>query len=194
MAHAAAALSGGFDDPAAQSSRAFRVILDAMARPGTIGRAEGAAPPAPVSPAMGLVALTLCDGGTPCRLSPALAASDFPDWLRFHCGAPVTDDPAEAAFAFGTPADLLPADQWPMGTPEYPDRGATLVLEIPGFTGAEARLFGPGIKHAATLPLGDALADIAALRAFNSYPLGLDLILCAGDRLAALPRTTRLEG
>ncbi|MGG7566447.1 phosphonate C-P lyase system protein PhnH [Rhodovulum sp. DZ06] len=194
MAHAAAALSGGFDDPAAQSSRAFRVILGAMAAPGTIGRAEGAAPPAPVSPAMGLVALTLCDGGTPCWLSPALAASDFPDWLRFHCGAPVTDDRGQAAFAFGAPAELLPADSWPMGDPEYPDRGATLVLEVPGFDGAEARLSGPGIKDAAALPLGNAASDIAALRAFNAYPLGLDLILCAGDRFAALPRTTKLEG
>jgi alpha-D-ribose 1-methylphosphonate 5-triphosphate synthase subunit PhnH len=26
------------------------------------------------------------------------------------------------------------------------------------------------------------------------FPRGVDLLLCAGDRLAALPRTTRVEG
>jgi hypothetical protein len=40
-------LSGGFTKPAAQSAHAFRSVLEAMARPGTIQDIEGAAPPCP---------------------------------------------------------------------------------------------------------------------------------------------------
>ena len=38
-------LSGGFTKPAAQSAQAFRSVLEAMARPGTIQDIEGAAKP-----------------------------------------------------------------------------------------------------------------------------------------------------
>ena len=190
-----AALSGGFADPAPMSARAFRAVLAAMSRPGTIQRAEGAAPPAPVAPAMGLVALTLCDRETPLWLSPALATTELPDWLRFHCGAPIVADRAAAMFAFGAAEDLLPADGWPMGEAEYPDRGTTLVLDLAAFEGEALTLSGPGIQFTAALPLGPAGAAVRALTALNAglYPLGLDLILCAGDRVAALPRTTRLS-
>ena len=41
------ALTGGFADAPAQSARAFRAALEAMARPGTIWTVAGAAPPAP---------------------------------------------------------------------------------------------------------------------------------------------------
>ena len=190
-----AALSGGFAEPAPMSARAFRAVLAAMSRPGTIQRAEGAAPPAPVAPAMGLVALTLCDRETPLWLSPALAATELPDWLRFHCGAPIVADRAAAMFAFGAAEDLLPADGWPMGDAEYPDRGVTLVAEVPDFSGEALRLTGPGIETEQTLPLGPACGSVRALTAMNRalFPLGLDLILCAGTRLAAIPRTTRLQ-
>lgn len=195
MPAAAAALSGGFADPAPDSARAFRAILQAMARPGTIQPAAGATPPAPVPPAMGLVALTLADADAPVWLSPRLAATDFPDWIRFHCGAPVLEDRAAAAFAFGAPDELGAPDDWRMGEAEYPDRGVTLVLDLAAFEGAALTLSGPGIQSTAALPLGPACAAIRSLTALNaaSYPLGLDLILCAGDRVAALPRTTRLS-
>ena len=42
------ALTGGFDVPPLQSARAFRALLEAMARPGTIHKVEGALPPAPL--------------------------------------------------------------------------------------------------------------------------------------------------
>ena len=40
-------LAGGFENPAIQSAHAFRNIMEAMARPGTLCNIEGAAPPAP---------------------------------------------------------------------------------------------------------------------------------------------------
>jgi alpha-D-ribose 1-methylphosphonate 5-triphosphate synthase subunit PhnH len=193
----ASALSGGFDDLARGAADGFRAIMTAMARPGTIHAGVGAAPPAPMGCAAGLVALTLCDAETPVWLAPDLAASSVPDWLRFHCGCPLTDDRAAAMFAFGGPDDLLPLDGWAQGDPEYPDRSATLVMAIAAFDGAALRLTGPGIETSATLHVGAGAATLAAQLHANraGFPLGVDLILTAGDRLAALPRTTRaLEG
>ena len=70
-------LSGGFADPAAQSARSFRGILEAMARPGRIETLEGACPPAPLSVAGGCVLLTLADGTTPVHLDQSPLTSIY---------------------------------------------------------------------------------------------------------------------
>ncbi|MGR3490480.1 MAG: phosphonate C-P lyase system protein PhnH, partial [Shimia sp.] len=54
----AQALTGGFADPAREAAHAFRSVMEAMARPGTIRDIAGAAPPTPLSPAAGAVILT----------------------------------------------------------------------------------------------------------------------------------------
>ena len=85
----ATALSGGFDDAPVQSARAFREILEAMARPGTIRRVSGATPPAPLSVAAGTVLLTLVDPTTKLHLAGACDCADVRDWVAFHLGAPL---------------------------------------------------------------------------------------------------------
>ena len=57
MIAAADALEGGFTEGPVQSARAFREILEAMARPGTIRRVQGARPPEPLSIAAGTALL-----------------------------------------------------------------------------------------------------------------------------------------
>ena len=185
----AAALEGGFAEPAPEAARVFRAALDAMARPGTVHRIAGVAPPAPLGVAAGALALTLCDGDTGVWLAPSLDAAPVRDWLRFHAGARLVDR-AQADFAFGPWAELAPLDDFRAGEPAYPDRSATLVVAMPAL-GAAHRLTGPGIETEAWL----TVPDPAALRANAArHPLGVDLFLTCGDRLAALPRTTRVEG
>ncbi len=106
-------------------------------------------------------------------------------------GAPVAAERAEAAFAYGTWDDLTPLDAWPVGTPDYPDRSATLIAEVASLDGPGTCLTGPGIETEARLPLPgpEVLARNAAL-----YPLGLDFIFTCGTRFAALPRSTRIGG
>ena len=84
------ALIGGFKDPAIQSAHAFRSVMEAMARPGTVQEISGAVPPAPMSPAAGAVLLTLCDTETPVYLAGALDCDAVRSWLAFHTGAPLT--------------------------------------------------------------------------------------------------------
>ena len=186
----AAALTGGFADTPLEAARAFRACLEAMARPGTIRPVAGAAPPAPVSPAAGVVLLTLCDPETPLWLAPGHDTAEIRDWVSFHTGAPLAA-PGEAAFALGGWPALQPLDAYRVGRPDYPDRSATLIVECDRLEPAGARLTGPGIRRAALL----SLPEVAAFRRNAAlFPLGLDFFFTAGDRLAALPRTTRVEG
>ena len=182
-------LSGGFANPAVDAAHAFRSLMEAMARPGTIQDIEGAAPPAPLSPAMGAVLLTLCDTETPVYLAGEMDCDAVRTWLSFHTGAPFVG-PTHCMFAVGTWDAIAPLTAYPIGTSEYPDRSATLVVECSELAATGATLTGPGIKDQATLSLPE-------VKAFQSnqtlFPLGLDFILTCGNSLAALPRSTEVS-
>lgn len=183
------ALSGGFDQAARQSARAFRAALDAMARPGTICTAEGAAPPAPLSVAAGVLILTLCDGTTPVFLGAMIDAPLLRDWITFHTGAPLVAA-EDARFAVGTWADLAPVSRFAVGTPDYPDRSATLIVEMPDLRNQGPCLTGPGIKRPTQL----SLPETQAFRTNRLlFPQGFDAFLTCGSTLAALPRSTKVE-
>lgn len=185
----AEALSGGFIEAPIQSARAFREILEAMARPGTIHRVAGARPPMPLSPAAGTVLLTLCDSTTPLFLAGDFDCPDVRDWVAFHIGAPLVS-PQKAAFALGQWDDLHPVSRFSLGLPDYPDRSATLIVEQDRLTNHGPTLTGPGIEAAAWLNLPET-ASFRANRAL--FPLGFDTIFTSGDSIAALPRSTRVE-
>ncbi|MGR3503958.1 phosphonate C-P lyase system protein PhnH [Pseudaestuariivita sp.] len=182
-------LAGGFSTPAIQSAHAFRAVMDAMARPGTIQDITGAKPPAPLSIAAGSVLLTLCDADTPVYLAGAVDTDETRAWLAFHTGAPLAG-PSHAMFAIGGWEDLMPLGAYPIGTPEYPDRSTTLIVECTELAPTGATLRGPGIQtHAAlSLPEIDAFQRNQRL-----FPLGLDFIFTSGAQIAALPRTTEVS-
>lgn len=177
----------GFADPAADAARAFRAILDAMARPGTVQHMAGVTPPEGLSVAAACALLVLCDRTTPLYLAPSHDRPALRDWITFHIGAPFVAAP-KAAFALGDWQALMPLSQYPAGTAEYPDRSATLIVETA--PQHAARISGPGLQAPVdtTLPDPVAMADNAAL-----FPLGVDFILTEGETLTALPRSTRIE-
>jgi alpha-D-ribose 1-methylphosphonate 5-triphosphate synthase subunit PhnH len=176
----------------------FRAVIDAMASPGTV-RALAAtigAPP-PLANAAAAVALTLCDHDTPVWLDAALCGSDpVCGWLRLHCGCRLVPEPRDAAFAFvGAPQELPPIEAFSLGTPDYPDRSATIVIQVESLrAGPPLALSGPGIRatqvlHASGLP-DDMAARLAANRSL--FPRGVDFILADANEIAALPRSVRL--
>jgi alpha-D-ribose 1-methylphosphonate 5-triphosphate synthase subunit PhnH len=183
----------GFADPMGEAQATFRAVLDAMARPGKLREAGGrlAAPP-PLDPATAAVLLTLVDNETPLWLDSDAAAAR--DWLAFHCGAAIVDTPDKAAFAVALSLPDLTA--LPAGTHEAPEESATLVLQITALgTGARYRLSGPGLREPTLLEANGLSADFATLWQRNHalYPRGVDIILCAGTRLTALPRSVSIE-
>jgi alpha-D-ribose 1-methylphosphonate 5-triphosphate synthase subunit PhnH len=182
-------LAGGFADGPVDSARAFRAILEVMARPGTIRTVEGARPPAPLSVAAGVALLTLVDGTTPLHLAGPADCPAVRDWVAFHLGAPLVAA-EEAAFALGPWAALQPVTRFRVGEPAYPDRSATLIVETDRLTNHGPALTGPGIETASWL----SLPETAAFRANRAlFPLGFDTILTFGNKIAALPRSTRVE-
>ena len=183
------ALSGGFADPAPDAAFAFRGIMNAMARPGRIEAIRGADGPAPLSRAAATVLMTLCDPETNLYLAPSCDVREVREWISFHIGAPI-GSARQAGFALGRWDELLPLEQFWIGTPEYPDQSATLIVEVDALTEMGATLRGPGIETEARL----SLPDIALLQGnHRQFPLGLDFIFTAGDRVAALPRSTQVS-
>ncbi len=193
-------LARGFADPVHDAQAVFRAVMEALARPGTVQPlTTGLEPPAPLTPELAAVALALTDADAPLWLDAALARSRaVAQFLRFHTGARITEDPADAAFALVSDPGACPEfGTFAQGTPAYPDRSATLVLAVADLSDhAGWRLDGPGIRGSATLAAAPLPADMLDRLARNhaGFPQGVDLILAAAGRLAALPRSTRVTG
>lgn len=193
-------LAPAFPEPVLASQAVFRAVMDAFARPGEVKPLSHAlVAPAPLSATAAALAWALLDYETPLWLDAALAEMPaVAEWIRFHAGARVTDDPRQASFAIiSDPAQAPSFDQFALGTPEYPDRSTTLVLQVRGFgEGQRWSLSGPGIADRVSLaadPLPDDLGErLAANHAL--FPRGVDLILVSPDAVVALPRSVVLEG
>jgi len=179
------------------SQAAFRAAMEAFARPGEIRAVSGAAAPAPLAPATAALLQSLADYETPIWLDHTFAgAPDVAEWIRFYAGAPIVDDKRQAAFALIADAQNMPdVTQFALGSEEYPDRSTTLIVQIERFYGHPFRISGPGIKGARDLA-ADALPENFAERlAANRelFPRGVDLVLVAGDQIAALPRSVHIS-
>jgi alpha-D-ribose 1-methylphosphonate 5-triphosphate synthase subunit PhnH len=187
----------GYADPVIDSQGTFRAVLDAVAHPGRIVTAGATlTPPPPLAPAAAATALTLFDFETPVWVDTTIG-DEAREWLAFHTGAPLVDDVARAGFAIVADMRQLPAlEAFDRGTDEYPERSATLVLQVEGLeTGVGVRLTGPGILDE-TFLLARRIPDglWKSLRENHTlFPRGVDVLLVAGTRLVALPRTTRVD-
>lgn len=185
-------LAAGFTDPVPDAQRCFRAVLDAMAHPGRIARAKGVTAPSPLGTATAAVVLTLVDHETPLWLDPD--ARPARQWIEFHCGAQIVADPAACGFAL---ALSLPAlNRLPAGSHESPETSATVICQVDSLdTGTSFRLSGPGLRAPEVLTIQGLPRDFVSIWRRNHalFPRGIDLILCAGDRLTALPRTVSIE-
>lgn len=183
-------LTEAFADPAIDAAHVFRHVLDAMAHPGRIVELSGVAAPAPCSLAAAAVLLTVVDDTTPLHLAGVHDCEALRDWVQFHLGAPLVGA-ADAAFALGEWTALGPLSAYPMGSAEYPDRSATLIVECVELQNTAARLTGPGIETESWLSLPEVVAFQANAARF---PQGLDFLFTCGAHLAALPRSTKIGG
>lgn len=187
----------GFTDPTLGAQSVFRKLLGAMAEPGTVATLSPPLPsaPAPLAEATFALALTLLDVDTPLWLDvdDAALAQD----LRFHCGAPIVLAPGKAAFAILCyPGGLARWGTFSIGTADYPDRSATLIVQVASLgTGTSLKLTGPGIETSRILHVDGLPDNFVELWDGNRVyaPQGVDLILACGRQIAGLPRTTRLE-
>jgi alpha-D-ribose 1-methylphosphonate 5-triphosphate synthase subunit PhnH len=193
------AIHAAFHDAPREAQTVFRTVMEAMASPGRILPFQpGLEAPEPLLPTAAAVLLALADFETPVWLDSALTeARPVREFLRFHTGARMVDEPEAATFAaIAAPAAMPPLEAFAQGTLDYPDRSATLILQVETLHPDGWRLEGPGIRDAVRFNAAPLPADFTAQLAENRerFPLGVDLIFATRDAIAALPRSTRLTG
>ncbi len=198
-----AQIAPGFNDPTMDSQAVFRASLTALSRPGLIQTIAQTPPmPAPGHAAAAALLLTLLDPDTALWFAPSLRTSACADYLRFHTGCQFTTDPQAADFAWSASlGELPPLDQFKLGSEEYPDQSTTLVLQVSELHNAAGCWHsGPGVKKDAALRLyAGSAQDAGCATLFQQrhalqslFPRGLDIFFAQGQRLAALPRSTRI--
>lgn len=190
-------IAAGFVDPPHESQRVFRGVLDAFSHPGRIVTVDDApAPPGGLCCATAAFLLTLIDRDTPLWLAPEFDTPEVCDFVRFHTGAPIVGGRAEATFAVQAHDQPLLFDSFNIGTDTYPDRSATLVIEVPVLGAGPVRTWrGPGIDGQASVAVAGLdhtfWLDWAANHGL--FPCGVDVVFAAGSQLLALPRGIAVE-
>jgi alpha-D-ribose 1-methylphosphonate 5-triphosphate synthase subunit PhnH len=175
----------------------FRTILEAMSHPGKIlSLPVLPEAPRPLNSGTVAAALTLLDGGTFVWLESDFDIKRVRQHLSFHCSSSIVDL-EKAQFAVLEAKSLASiAPGLSKGTPDYPDRSATAIVQVDGFDGDKSvTLSGPGIETITRFsPRGFDLATWKAL-ILNSelYPLGFDTLFTSDRAIAALPRSTRIS-
>lgn len=195
MGHSA--VQPAFRDPPRDAQGVFRAVMNAMARPGRIlPLRTGFDCPLPLSPVAAAILIALADYETPIWLDDALGSTDgVAEFLRFHTGARIVGAAEDASFAvIADPVAAPPLTAFAQGTPDYPDRSATLIYQVERLVTEGWTLAGPGIAseahlHAAPMP-ADFVQQLHTNRA--CFPLGVDMLFAAPGSLAALPRSTRM--
>lgn len=191
------AIGRGFEDLALDSQAVFRQVLSAISSPGEIhATSADVESPDGLHPAAAAVLLALLDQDTRLWLSPAFARGVAGTYLRFHTGCVLTDNPLAADFVLARPDELPRLSDLSLGSEEYPERSATVVLQVDGLSKDDGWcLSGPGIDGQAMLKVSGL--DATFLPGWREsqlhFPRGVDLIFTSVDRLAAMPRTTRAE-
>jgi alpha-D-ribose 1-methylphosphonate 5-triphosphate synthase subunit PhnH len=180
-------------DEVFDGQRDFRVILDAMARPGTIRRveAEKLEVPAGWDEAAAVVALALLDRDTTFWAEDGAVA----EYIRGNTRSREADAAeAEFLFAVGAAGSALAVTEATVGNALYPESGATVVLPAAFSGSVGVTIEGPGVAGTVRLDAG-LPPELWQMRQERNaeFPLGLDWILTDGDRLVCVPRSTRVR-
>lgn len=169
----------------AREQEAFRSLLNAMARPGSIWQAPIHPQGGQFGAALSLLEAVLDHEVTFAVLPPR---ADLTETLLRLTGSRVAP-PETADYLLCTGEGILTAVRAAKtGTPEFPDRSATVIAAISAVSGqagdGEAlTLCGPGIKDTATVWIAGLPAGLLDARAEQNaeLPMGVDLVLVAPD-------------
>jgi alpha-D-ribose 1-methylphosphonate 5-triphosphate synthase subunit PhnH len=194
-------------DPVQGTQQAFRALLGALVSPGTIAElpaicTSGIEAPAdtqgrPIDAGLVALLLTVLDRESSVRLHGELGSEALAHYLRFHTGVQRVE---RAAFEVVRchRLDVALCAGLELGSDEEPQRGATLIVEVPPFdasTSPPIVLRGPGIASTQRLPVSALEPSVWRWRMQRQaeFPRGIDMVFVHGSQLVALPRSTRLE-
>jgi len=166
----------------------FRSLLNAMARPGSLGSI--------VTPTnneiIGLPVLAvLVDAAVSVADPHQLLQKN--DWLLLQ----TTEKPADTADYILCNGNFVPDFAPKCGTLTCPEQSATLIIAVNGFHAGTThlQLKGPGIAESTNLLIDGLDPSWIQVRQdwVCEFPLGVDLFLVSETQLAAIPRTTKVE-
>lgn len=194
-------------DPVFDAQQHYRLLLDAMARPGKINTLPRMllAPPPGLSGAAALVGFALLDADASFCVQDGNAAI-----VRYLVGntssRPAGVGNADFVFAGGLASPAM-VSAMKKGSLSYPDEGATLVLDVEGLAedvgrlayegaGLAVTVSGPGVAGKKTFfvdGLNSSLLEV--LQECNAeFPVGVDLILAdASYCVACIPRSSQVS-
>lgn len=185
-------------DQVFDAQRHFRVLLDAMSRPGKIATLNDVdlECPAGLTKAETLIAFALLNADVGFCVEGL--AEDAETYLALNTNAHIVD-PDEADFLFVSGADRSEAMmEAKIGDPRYPEGGATLVTRVQsiGSGTTSMTLEGPGVDGSVRLDVDGLSRSFLDDRAIKNeeFPIGVDVILVdRSDRVVCLPRTTKVR-
>jgi alpha-D-ribose 1-methylphosphonate 5-triphosphate synthase subunit PhnH len=166
----------------------YRVLLEAMARPGSVQTLQGL----DESPgALVAVLATLLDASVSLCDSDGLLSDNDRSLLQTGQAEP---EQADYLLCSG---QREPRFEPKLGTLPSPEQSATLLIRVAALDAGDLRLVlnGPGIKGGRKCSIGGLNPRWLARREdwVCGFPLGVDMILVDEKRVLALPRTTRVE-
>lgn len=166
----------------------FRLLLEAMARP---GKCQTLIDVPDNGPSVLAILATVLDAEV--SLADPHALLNNADWPMLQTKS-ATAEQADYVLCDGTRTpDFVPK----LGSLHSPELSATLILMVEelGQGNTHLNLSGPGIAESQTLLIKGLDNQWLALREdwVCAFPIGVDFILVAGKQIAALPRTTKVE-
>lgn len=180
----------------------FRMILDAMAKPGVIKIIDGIKinPPMGIHHSSILIGFALFNADASfCSLQ--LNQKEITDYLVLNTGGlSILKNAADFIFINGLQSSEL-LSSIKIGTLEYPENGATVIIDVEnisdcfreGYKGL--KLSGPGIAdehHVFVNGLNDTIISFRS-EINSEYPLGVDLILTdEHHKMVCIPRTSKI--
>jgi alpha-D-ribose 1-methylphosphonate 5-triphosphate synthase subunit PhnH len=181
-------------DPVHDTQATFRVVLEALSRPGCKHRLPIAANHATGNPWLTAVLLALLDHEVS---FVALADPATDTFVRARTSArlaPMADADFVLAGTDSLTPDLVRALK--RGSLAYPNESATLIVDVRDGAEDTYRLTGPGVQYEVQCRLALKKEIVAALAEVNAnYPCGIDVLLVdAEERITGLPRTTHIGG
>ncbi len=194
-----------FADPVNQSQQCYRKLLKAMSEPGTCFDMGDTTlfneNQEPVFSSSWAVLQTLVDNDCYIFLSSMMMTKMLSQSLTFYTDCRIADKPEQADFVLIDISEVADFSEFKMGSLEEPHLSATVIIQVPSIAEIELplantlTLTGPGIKNCRHLQVQGLHSRHVSLLQNNhqSYPCGLDFILCSPQSFCALPRTTIIE-
>ena len=189
-------LIAAFAQPVADAQTVFRAALSAMSEPGLPQTLPFNQALEGLQAATWSLLQTLLDADVSVYITESYLNEAVHSNVVFHTGAAITSDKTQADFIV---CDLDSALHWDWralkrGTERSPELATTLIIQLDDLSGSAASVWqGPGIDG--QRPMHTSLSKAFWLKraAALAFPLGVDVMLVAGQELIGLPRTTQVQ-